>query len=131
MKAVIFANGQFEGTNVLSLEGGMMMVLLEDYTDREHVTFAAIPITQQLPNYIKCGDWWYGLSGSYNETLPDGQKPRNYYRKEDNFIPPKDSFAVIAEKSGQLEIHSERRAHLSALREAITSLMRPLWGMRS
>lgn len=86
------------GSNFIPLERGKMVVVLSDFTEREHIAFATIPITKHMPQYIKCSNRWYGLSHSWNETLPDEEKPRDYYRKPVDFEPGDDAYVAVAEE---------------------------------
>jgi hypothetical protein len=71
-------------------DGEGMIVTLSDYNDRKHLRFVKMPITSELPSLIKYDGRWYSNHASWNETLPDGERPRNYYRQKVDFEPSAD-----------------------------------------
>jgi hypothetical protein len=102
-------------------DGGGMIVTLSDFNDRQHLRFAMLPITSELPGLIKYDGRWYSNLASWNETLPDGEKPRNYYRQKADFEPSADIRTFEAES-----VTTSKPKGLKAILSAVSALWEEL-----
>lgn len=82
------------GAAYYPLEGGDMLVTLEDFRDSSHKKVAVIPMTHRLPDYILCDGRWYSAKGW--DTSRDDRVRCSYYLQKEGFAPPEGSFHVKA-----------------------------------